>query len=526
MRIYKISIFFILLAAMVTGCAESSGSQNDMGWIFDTPADPIQVAVSLDSGNTVEAVIPVEGGKLSVTGADGTLFTLEIPSDALLNETTIGMTPVASSADMPFGSGQTYAVQLSPEGLTFQNFAILTITPAQEIPIAEQITFAYQGDGKDLILAAPVVDSSEIKILLLHFSGTGVTKGLLADIEPVRKRLGGDAERRLDSALSAELIRIRQEGESGADLYALFEDAFLQYEEQVVKPRVDAAGESCANGQLAVQSVYQLERWRQLSGLSGDGNPLAKYPGLIDKAWKVCIVEEFELCVEDHIIHRMLPMWMGFERQHALMPGEGESALREARDLTIKCMTFNLKFESTGTLNEAGSGYESTVTSDITLRFEPDKGELGIIEGEAPTVNEAFEWFWLCSVESVRGDGSPFKVFNLEILEAPYDKNDPLGKVADFILTYLPGNTTESAIADICESTGSMTIPPFPAWTSTFIATHVDELTMGSSVTDSGYVAANWEVFGDEYFARKEWILENSGIVETGTFKLYHTPGQ
>lgn len=526
MRILKIATFFIMLATMSTGCTASSASPKDMGWIFDTPADPIQVAVLWDSSKTAEAVIPVEGGKLSVTGADGTLYMLEIPSGALLNNTTIGMTPVTNIADMPFGNEQTYAVQLSPEGLTFQNFATLTITPAEEIPLNEQITFGYEGEGKDLILATPVLDSSEIKILVQHFSGTGVTKGLLADIEPVRKRLGGDAERRLDSALNAELIRVRQEGGSGEDLGVIFEDAFLQYEEQVVKPRVEAAGESCANGQLAVQSVYQLERWRQLLGQSDGGNPLSKYPGLIDKAWKVCIEEEYEMCVNDHVIHRMLPVWKGFERQQALMPGEGESALLKARELTIKCMTFNLKFESTGTLNAGDGGYESTVTSDITLRYDPDQGLLGIIEGEAPTVNEAFEWFWPCAAKSIRGDGTPFKVFNLEILEASFEKNDQLGKVEDFILTYLPGNTSESAIANVCGASGTMPIPPFPAWTSTFIATHINELSMGSSLTDAGYVATDWEIFGDEYYAKKEWIKENSEVVETGAFKLFHTPGQ
>lgn len=530
MRTPKIAVLLIMLAAAVTGCAASSGSPNDMGWIFDTPADPIQVAVALDSGKTVEAVIPVEGGTLSVTGADGTLYTLEIPSDALLNETTIGMTPVNSIADMPFGSEQTYAVQLSPEGLTFQNFAILTITPAREIPLAEQIIFGYQGDGKDLILAAPVVDTSEIKIQLLHFSGTGVTKGLLADIEPVRQRLGGDAERRLDSALNAELIRIHQEGGRGEDLAAAFEEAFQQYEEQVVKPRVDAAGESCANGQLAVQTVYQLERWRQLVGQGEGGDPLAKYPGLRDKAWKACIVEEFELCVEQHIIHRMLPVWKGFERQYALMPGEGESALREARDLTIKCLTFKLKFESTGTAIMEGGGYESKVASEITLRFNPDDGINGIISGEAPLDNEFFEFKMPapCVVTSVQGGGT-FEAFKLEILETPFDKLDPLGKVGDFVLTYLPGNTSESA-SYVCEFAGIGTteqvLPAFPAWTSTFLANHINELTTGSSATDSGYVTTDWEIFGDEYFARKEWIKEASEIVETGTFKLYHTPGQ
>ena len=525
MRTHKIAIFLIVLAATVISCKAFSGSQNEMSWIFETPADPVQVGVELDSAKTVEAVIPVEGGTLSVTGADGTLYTLDIPSDALLNETTIGMTPVTSISDMPFGSEQTYAVQLSPEGLFFQNFAILTITPAEEIPLAEQITFGYQADGKDLILAAPVVDSSEIKIQVLHFSGNGVTQGLLADVEPVRQRLGGDAERRLDSALSAELIRIRQEGGDGegAAVSAAFEDAFQQYEEQVVKPRVAAAGESCANGKLAIQTVYQLERWRQLVGQGEGGDPLAKYPGLRDKAWKACIVEEFELCVEEHVIHRMLAVWKGFERQYALMPGEGESALREARDLTIKCLTFKLKFESTGTLNAGEGGYESTVTSEITLRYNPDEGVLGIIEGEAPTVNEAFEWFSPCGAESVLGDGSPFKVFNLEILDEP---DDQYGHVRDFVLFYLPGNTTESATVNICGSAGALPIPPFPAWTATFLATHIDEMETGSSISDAGYATADWEIFGDEYFAKKEWIKENAEIVETGTFKLYHTPGQ
>jgi hypothetical protein len=237
------------------------------------------------------------------------------------------------------------------------------------------------------------------------------------------------------------------------------------------------------------------------------------------------VVEEFEMCVEEHVVHRMLAVWRGFERQYALFPSGGESALREARDLTIQCMTFRLEFESTGTLNAGGGGYESTVTSEITLRYNPDEGENGILSGEAPLVNEAFEWFAPCGATSVRGGGGPFKVFNLEILEAPYDRLDPLGKVRDFILFYLPGNTSESATMNICGSAGALPIPPFPAWTATFLATHIDELETASAISDSGFLTADWEIFGDEYFAKKEWIKEAGEVVETGTFKLYHTPG-
>ncbi len=547
MRIEKeifIAIFWIVLTSIITGCKAASDSQTPeleassaifetpieptqvseqagLSWIFETPVDPIQVAVVLDMDKGVEAVIPVEGGTLSATGADGTVYTLEIPADALLNETPIGLIPVTSLSGLPFGNEQTYSVQLSPAGLFFQNPAILTIVPAEEIPLAEQIVFGYQADGKDLILAAPVVDSSEIKIQVQHFSGNGVTKGLLADIEPVRERLGGSIERRLESALNAEIARLRQQGSDGEAVSAAYAEALLQYEAQVVKPRVAAAGESCAAGQLAIQTVLRLERMRQLLGLSDGGNGLDKYPGLMDKAARVCVVEEFELCVEEHVIHRMLPVWLGFERQYALL-GIAESAvLREARELTVKCLTFKLNFESTSTVNTVGGGgYESTVKSEITLRFNPD--EL-TIKGEAPLVNEDFEFFLPvpdCVATGVRGGGT-FKAFRLEILD---EADDKYGHVRDFKLSYLPGNTSESA-SIACPDGAPVTIPAGPFWTGAFVVTHFDELD-SSSPEGEGYISADWEILGAEYFAKKEWIKEDEDFVEAGTFKLYHRPGE
>ena len=56
--------------------------QSDLSWIFDLPAEPVQLDVALETASTVTATIPVEGGTLRVTGADGTVYTLEIPADA------------------------------------------------------------------------------------------------------------------------------------------------------------------------------------------------------------------------------------------------------------------------------------------------------------------------------------------------------------------------------------------------------------------------------------------------------------
>ena len=196
--------FLILLvgaACALPGMLFGSGSKAppELQYVFETPSDPLNVTPTLSTELQIEAVIPASGGTLTVTGADGTAFRLDIPASALVTDTLIRMIPVSQLDGMPFGSNP-YAVQLEPEGLQFYDFVTLTITPAQEIPIDQQIFFGYQGTGENLTLASPVVDSREIKIQLLHFSGYGVTKGFLADIEPVRARIGGDAEARLQSA--------------------------------------------------------------------------------------------------------------------------------------------------------------------------------------------------------------------------------------------------------------------------------------------------------------------------------------
>ena len=161
-------------------------------------------------------------------------------------------------------------MQFSPEGLFFYIVAILTITPVEAIPLEEQIVFGYEADGKDLIRAAPVLDSGEIKIQVRHFSGNGATKGLLENMDEALK-LGADVERRLDSALSKDLIRIRQQGGDAVDVATAFEAALMQFEEQVVKPQVAAAGESCAAGQAAIQAVNRHQGMRQQLLLTDEG---------------------------------------------------------------------------------------------------------------------------------------------------------------------------------------------------------------------------------------------------------------
>lgn len=489
--------------------------------IFD-PTAAVDVAVVLDAAKTVEKLIPLAGGSITATGADGTVYRLDIPADALLAETTVGLTPVASITGLPFGS-QPHFVQFSPDGLSLFNFAVLTITPAEAIPAGEQIVFGYSGEGKDVILAPPVVNSNEIKINVLHFSGNGVTRGLLADIEPERRRLGGNDERRLNNAMAERLGIERQRqllgGAPDPNLGDDFADAMRQYEELVVKPRVAAAGESCAAGQLALQTVLGLERQKQLLGIPGNG--LDEYVGLMDKVGKVCVVEEFELCVEQHIINRMVPVWLGFERQSQLLGGGGEAAIREAKDLTTKCLTFTLDFESTG-IGKIGGGskYESSVTAKAILHFDPAQVQ---ISGDGELVNTDYEFIVPgCTVTETTGGGT-FSVFKLIYVDAAgasttYNSGPAaFGHIADFVMNYHPGNSSEQASWKCKDSAVQHMV--LPAWSTTFLTNHISE------VGPTGWTAIDWKIKGGELFAEKKWSLSNSGISEKGSFELHHTPG-
>ena len=151
----------------------------DPAAVFSPTEPPIDLAVTPESGNTVTALIPAAGGELAATGADGTVYTLTIPDKALMTDTEISMTPVAAMKGLPTGDDVTFAVQLAPDGLHLEDFATLTITPKMALPIDQQVPFGYEAAGAGMFVALPVVNDPGVQLRILHFSGYGVTKGLL-----------------------------------------------------------------------------------------------------------------------------------------------------------------------------------------------------------------------------------------------------------------------------------------------------------------------------------------------------------
>jgi len=131
------------------------------------------VVVTTDTARAATKTFPPGGGTLTATGADGTVYTLTIPPNALLVETAITMTPIVSISGGDPSGGSVLGVDLQPSGLRLYQFADLSITPPQLSPNAHIAGFSYEGDGDDLHHYPAAIDGGRILLHVIHFSGAG-----------------------------------------------------------------------------------------------------------------------------------------------------------------------------------------------------------------------------------------------------------------------------------------------------------------------------------------------------------------
>ena len=563
MRLRLILILGGMLLAAVA-CLGGSGSE-DVSEALNPETQPVTVTTTVDQGRAVSAMIGPAGGSLTATGADGSRYVLEVPADALVVETEITMTPIESMDGLPLEDGLAAGVQLEPEGVSFYDFVTLTIEPAQAIPVEQQLPIGISGEMGAVYLPLIDMDPEIVRLRLTHFSSAGLSKGLLSDLEPVRQRLGGDVETRVNSLMAAEVAWGRQQGKSGPDLDAV---TYLLkvYREHVLDTRVKAAGESCAAARLAMETTMAYGRWVQIFGLPDDTVEL--WNELIPPYARMCIQEEYELCRDEHIVHRILHVISHMEklRYRSSLTGEMDQIMAHAQDLAAKCLRFELEFESTARMESGDTYNESEVESTIEIQYGSGSGRPAV-SGSSALVNTSYEVSdpagGSCKTTGNRGGGT-FEVIQLNFKVATDGKDDLIGHVEDVLLTYAPGITTETITASCSGMT--FTTPPAAIWSNTYMGVHQSEIggsggqeaaggdqpppipkltipqiqslmqsgapPTGLGVEDAGpgatYTTRVWQVKGGELFAEKEWELSigaGEGLMtEEGSFKLYHRP--
>lgn len=114
----------LVLALLLQGCG-SGGSTGPGGPpdgeepVFPLATNPVNLTVTLQSPRAASARVMTAGGTVTATADDGTVYTLTLPPAALLTDTTVTITPIATVTGLDLTGGR-YAptlVTFSPRGL-------------------------------------------------------------------------------------------------------------------------------------------------------------------------------------------------------------------------------------------------------------------------------------------------------------------------------------------------------------------------------------------------------------------------
>ncbi len=273
-----ICLIFLAVSISCKSFMPSKGTETTKGPTVDfaAPGKPLNVKVQLDKNRTSSGKISPGGGSVSLTSADGSKFTLDVPPNALDTETTITMTAVKTLDGAPLDKNTPTAVQLEPSGLFFKEMVTLTIVPAKEIPVKEQIIFGYEGEGKDYHLALVDPKSKEIKIKLMQFSGAGVGSGadsvwaanLLIQADNAATRLSQKMGELLQDQRRKAILGEEDQSEGDLPEWVVQLMSLLdQYEDQVLAKEIVAAELDCQHAPRAIRTLLSLERTRQLLGI-------------------------------------------------------------------------------------------------------------------------------------------------------------------------------------------------------------------------------------------------------------------
>lgn len=396
--ILGISVVALTLTACGGGGAASSPTSPSAAANESTAGDaPLgSITVTEESAAAQEVLIGPDGGAITAAAADGTTFVLTIPAGALPTETSIRAVPATlEGVDFP-----TYTVMFGPTGTQFTDWVSLAITPPTEIPVPDQ--FVYQLNDDASAFGAAFIDpaAKAPTILLDHFSGYGLARATEPERAALLSKGANEAEARIQSEFATLLGKERQAqllgGESDTTIGDSFETFSKEYEEQVIKPRLEAAGGSCEATREAVRTVLGYERQRQLLGVEGSSTIDAAQ--ILQDATSTsggpCEEEAIAKCKAAKDPGILIAYWLEIERSRQLLGSEGagydvNSLIKKARGICAPSA-----YQADGQLPSAPAGI--TMTGLICSLSEPFSVRLtGDLIGRmkfTPSSDEAGTW--------------------------------------------------------------------------------------------------------------------------------------
>ena len=320
------------------------------------------VAPVADPSHAVSGDLDMTGGSITATGADGAVFTLEIPPQALPSPETVTLTPVSRIDRFPFSGGLVAGVEIEPNGLDLMLPATLTIQPGSAPSPDRTLPYSYVQGGEDFILYPRDPDSSSLRIPIVRLGGYGVGQGDAADAQsqaeraptgplaPYLQRYAHDVYR-----YALGVITRAQLSDSGIQIYRqayteVVAPLLNQTGAAATRPSLAAKEGSCILGgnpdaevRAGIENFLTLLRQRQLLP-GGDPDPLNMESLL--QPLRDCLQQAFDRCVAHSDPFEALFM-LDIARQLQML-GEEDPRLTTFIEsgLLERCVRFELDFES------------------------------------------------------------------------------------------------------------------------------------------------------------------------------------
>jgi hypothetical protein len=268
-----------LSGLLIAGCG---GGDNGATGPGDTPSDPqlpqpnpANVIPNMDPARMASARIPVSGGTLQTTGADGTVYTLTIPPNALTSDTTISMTPLTGVSGLDLSGGHLLGVQFAPEGLSFLHEVTFRIDPPEGARHSALGLVAH-GDGTEIHRYPLTPNPDLLELPMLHFT-LGAVLVYSSDnpnLGPVADILPSDPEDRLSTLLGDiwrnERERALQGLEPDPELGDKLQTILQAFYDEVIEPSFNAMRTDCSAAQTLAPRAIRWERSVELMGLHND----------------------------------------------------------------------------------------------------------------------------------------------------------------------------------------------------------------------------------------------------------------
>ena len=339
----------------------------------DTP-NPAAATVTRDDSRAAAMRVTTGGGTVQATGSDGTVYTLTLPADALLLDTTITLVPLASVSGLDLSGGRFAGVQLEPDGLRLFRPATLRISP----PEGERhsaVAFSYHGTGTEVFRTPMTPDPDRLELSLLHFSGGMVYVGDGISIPAsVLNITPTEWEDRLQSELESYLRQERERALAGEEpdpeLGANLEKALRLYYDHVIEPSLDRMMTDCSFAQTAVPRAFGWERQVELWGLGGEFSAEeSRVMNATLAALENCFRETVGNCLE-RSDEQQMGAAIGYSRQLQLL-GVTDPEFNVLNE-DLYC-SGNWAGTTTRTRDVYGTGSSEVITGNVEWEVNPEK---------------------------------------------------------------------------------------------------------------------------------------------------------